>query len=186
MLIFTGLRKDRDMKQNFIKTDTENLKDNVFSLIGNDWMLITAGEMNSWNTMTASWGQLGIMWNLPVSVCYIRPQRYTAEFVEQNEFYTLSFFSEQYRNALKFCGSRSGRDYDKAKETGLSPMQTENGSVAFEQARLILECRKLYTDVLKKESFASGQHMNRHYPNDDFHRIYMGEIVNSWINPGDF
>ena len=97
------------------------IKENAIKLIGKDWALITAGDESGYNTMTASWGGLGQLWNKDVCFIFIRPQRYTYEFIEKNELFTMSFYPEEYRKALSFCGTKSGRDYDKAKETGLTP-----------------------------------------------------------------
>ena len=165
------------MKDNFRKLDVLSIKDNVFKLIGDDWMLITSGNLQSYNTMTASWGFMGILWNKPIAVCFIRPQRYTLDFVEKNEYFTLSFFSEKYRKALEFCGSRSGRDWDKAKETGLTPILTDTGNVTFSQARLVLECHKLYADTIREENFILKELVLKNYPGKDFNRFFLGEVV---------
>ena len=100
------------------KIDPKTLNQNVFSAIGEQWMLITAGTADRCNTMTASWGGLGVIWGAPAATCYIRPQRYTKEFVDQEEYFTLSFLGEESRKALQLCGSKSGRDTDKIKECG--------------------------------------------------------------------
>jgi flavin reductase (DIM6/NTAB) family NADH-FMN oxidoreductase RutF len=155
-----------------------DITDNVFKLLDKDWMLVTAGTLEDYNTMTASWGHLGILWNLPMAIAYIRPQRYTYEFANRFEDYTLSFFTDRHRTALQFCGTRSGRDFDKATETGLTPVQTEKGNVFFEEARLVLECRKVYEDDLKKKNFLLPEVVKKNYPKNDFHRFYMGEIMN--------
>jgi len=165
--------------EGFNTISPEAITDNVFKLLDKDWMLITAGTLDHYNTMTASWGHMGIMWNLPVSICWIRPQRYTFNFAEKYSHYTLSFFTEEYRKALQFCGSKSGRDFDKAAETGLTPVATEGGKVFFQEARLVMECRKLYSDDLKSEKFIAPDLATTHYPTKDFHRFYMGEIVHA-------
>ena len=121
------------MKEFKIIKPTE-ITDNVFKLLDKDWMLVTAGSPDDYNTMTASWGHMGIIWNLPVAIAYIRPQRHTYGFANRYEDYTLSFFTETYRAALQFCGTRSGRDCDKAAEAGLTPVQTERGNVIFREA----------------------------------------------------
>ena len=164
--------------QEFSSINPTAITDNVFKLLDKDWMLVTAGNLEHYNTMTASWGHMGIMWNLPVAIAWIRPQRYTFEFAEKYNHFTLSFFTEEYRKALQFCGTKSGRDYDKAKETGLTPVATDSGNVFFQEARLVLECRKLYSDDLKAEKFIAQDLPTRHYPTRDFHRFYMGEIEN--------
>ncbi len=169
--------KMKIMPREFIEARPGELPDNLFELIGGEWMLVTAGNPERFNTMTASWGTAGVLWNLPVAICYIRPQRYTFEFAEASPYYTLSFLEPGNRDILQFCGSYSGRDADKVKETGLKPLTTRLGNVFYEQCRLVLECRKLYADRLKEESFIVGGLVGRHYPGKDFHKFYIGEIV---------
>ena len=161
----------------FTQIKPTDINDNVFKMLDKDWMLVTAGKLEDYNTMTASWGHMGIMWNLPVAIAYIRPQRHTFGFVNRYEDYTLSFFTDKHRTALQFCGTRSGRDCDKAAETGLTPIATEKGNVSFEEVRLVLECRKIYEDDIKKKNFILPDLAKKHYPKNDFHRFYMGEII---------
>jgi flavin reductase (DIM6/NTAB) family NADH-FMN oxidoreductase RutF len=153
------------------------ITDNVFKLLDKDWMLVTAGKLDDFNTMTASWGHLGILWNLPIAIAYIRPQRYTYGFANRYDHYTLSFFTETYRPALQICGTKSGRDCNKVEEAGLTPMETIHGNVTFREARLVLECRKIYQDHLKKEHFLIPEVATKNYPKDDFHQFYMGQII---------
>ncbi|MBN1989985.1 MAG: flavin reductase family protein [Bacteroidales bacterium] len=152
----------------------------VFDLIDNQWMLITAGNTDKMNTMTASWGTLGILWNKPIAIIFIRPQRYTYEFIEANDLFSLSFFDESYRDALEFCGTKSGRDYNKPEETGLTTTPTPNGAIAFNEAELILECKKLYFGDIKEMNFLDPTIVSRNYPHKDFHRFYIGEIIGSY------
>lgn len=149
---------------------------NPFKMIGKDWMLVTAGDENGWNTMTASWGFMGVMWGKNVAVAAIRPQRYTKEFIDKSEYFTLSFFTEEYRSALAFCGKYSGRDKDKAAETGLAPIFADN-TTAFEQAETIIVCRKLYAQDMKPECFTDTSCDEQWYPNKDYHTAYIGQIV---------
>ena len=165
----------------FQKLDPLKISDNIFRLIGNDWMLITAGSQNAFNTMTASWGAMGVLWNKKVAVIFIRPQRYTRKFVEENEYFTLSFFEKQHRNILQLCGTKSGRDTDKIKETGLKPLITETGNIGFEQSRLILECKKFYAGDLKHNNFIRREIIDKNYPEHDFHRMYIGEIEKGYV-----
>lgn len=153
----------------------EELSDNPFRLIGKDWTLITAGTPDSYNTMTASWGGLGILWNKPAATVYVRPTRHTYGFMEKNDEFTLSFFSEEFRSALNFCGSKSGRDYDKALETGLTAIPV-GGSTAFEQARLVLLCKKIYFQDMDSRNFLD-EGAEKFYPAKDYHRIYIGEVL---------
>lgn len=163
--------------KHFTELNPLDLDESAFRLIGKEWMLITAGTMDGWNTMTASWGGMGELWFKPAAFIFIRPQRYTLEFVEKEPVFTLSFFDESYRTALNFCGTRSGREFDKAAETGLTPFVTENGSVAFEEARIVMECRKLYTQELDPNGFLDDAIVPKCYPDSDFHRMYVGEVL---------
>ena len=160
----------------FKKINASDINESVFDLIGKDWALVTSGSADNFNTMTISWGGAGIMWGKPVAFTFIRPQRYTFEFIEKNDYYTMSFFDEKYRDALKFCGSKSGKDYDKVKETGLTPAFTENGSVYFEEAKLVLECKKMYAQSLNAESITDHESVDKWYDND-FHKMYISEIT---------
>lgn len=159
----------------FREISYKDIKRNPFAMIGDEWMLITAGNEEKYNTMTASWGSVGILWGKPVAITYVRPQRYTYEFMETCEYSTLSFYDEAYRSALQFCGSRSGRDYDKAKETGLTPLFVD-GTAAFAEANLILVCKKLYFDDLEPSHFSTTEVETACYPDKDYHRVYVSEI----------
>ncbi|MDR1055880.1 MAG: flavin reductase family protein [Prevotellaceae bacterium] len=161
------------------KFDILKLHESSPKLIGKDWMLITSGNEGKFNTMTASWGTLGELWNKPVVVVFIRPQRYTFEFMEANDYFTLCFFDENYRDALNLLGTKSGRDSNKIEESGLTPVKTENG-IAFGEGRIIIECKKLYADFLNSDAFIDRKLVDYVYPDGDFHKMYVGEIVNVW------
>lgn len=162
---------------NEFKTIKANeLTDNVFSIIGKDWMLITSGSVDNYNTMTASWGGMGHLWNKNVCFIFVRPSRYTYEFMEKNDNFSLSFFNEEWRNALTICGKKSGRDIDKAKETGLIPIPGNNQTTGFDQARLIIECKKLYYQDIIPEQFLDPT-IEKNYNGSDYHRMYVGEIL---------
>ncbi len=150
-------------------------------LIGKDWMLISAGNTSEGcNTMTASWGCMGVLWNKPVAIAYVRPQRFTYLFTEANEYMTMCFFEEDKRDILKFCGSHSGRDCDKIKECGLSPIDVAEGkSVIFGEAKLALLCKKLYVSDIKEENFIERSLLSN-YPAKDYHRQYICEIVKAF------
>ena len=168
------------MNENFRAIEPKQILDNPFSLIGDDWMLITAGNMEHHNTMTASWGGVGVLWNKPVATIYIRPQRYTKPFVDNNEYFTLSVLPNEMREVLTYCGRKSGKDVDKDKECNLTPFTAVCGneqSVAYEQARLVLVCRKLYADSIKPECFMDTGLDEKNYPNKDYHQMYIAEIV---------
>ena len=165
-----------DMPDLLHAVDPRSIADNAFKLIADDWMLITAGDIQSFNTMTASWGALGELWHKKICICFIRPTRYTYEFMEKSELFSLSFFDEKYRAALDFCGKVSGRTTNKVRQTGLTPIVSEQGAIYFCEARLVFVCRKLYADNLDPELFLSEE-IARNYPGKDYHRIYIGEVL---------
>ena len=153
----------------------EDLPENAIKLIGSEWTLITAGTRDSFNMMTASWGGLGALWNKPVAYIFVRPQRYTFEFVEKNDFFTLTFFDEAGHDALDLCGSKSGRDFDKMHVPGLTPMEFASGAIYYAESRLAIECRKLYWQDLTPDNFLDPE-IAEMYPGNDYHRMYVGEI----------
>lgn len=163
------------MNQGFSEVSIDSLMMNPFMKIGTQWMLVTSGNMDSWNTMTASWGGLGVIWNRNVSYVFVRYSRFTYEFMEKNSTFTLSFFPEKYRDALNYCGSHSGRDVDKAVETGLVPFSSSAGSVSFNQSELILVCKKLYAGSIDPEDFIDPT-VQDNYKTKDYHKMYVGEI----------
>jgi flavin reductase (DIM6/NTAB) family NADH-FMN oxidoreductase RutF len=163
------------METGFLPLDPAVVQDNVFKLIGKDWMLITAGTRDSFNTMTASWGGMGVLWDKKVSFAFVRPTRYTFEFLEQSEIYTLSFLDEQYRDILMYCGTKSGRDVNKVAETSLTPVFGDC-AVYFAEARLVIECRKIYAQDIVPANFLD-QTIDDYYPKKDYHRMYIGEIT---------
>ncbi len=164
----------------FKEVKPESLELKPFSAIGTDWMLITAGDEEKCNTMTASWGGLGILWNKKVATAYIRPQRYTKQFVDANDTFTLTFFDQKYREALNICGTLSGKDCDKIKKAGLTPCYMD-GTVAFEEANLVFVCRKLYADDLRPENFIDRECDVKHYPTKDYHTMYIAEVVKAYV-----
>lgn len=153
-----------------------DLQLNPFTKIGSQWMLITAGNEEKYNTMTASWGGMGVLWGKNTITTYIRPQRYTKEFVDANDTFTVSFYGSQYKEALNICGSLSGRDCDKTAKAGLTPYFVD-GTTAFNEAELILVCRKLYQDAMPPENFIAKENDAKWYPNKDYHTMYISEIV---------
>lgn len=153
----------------------KDLKENVFSLLDDRWMLVTAGEEGSFNTMTASWGGFGVLFHKNVATIYIRPQRYTLEFLEKYDTFTLSFLEEGHRNTLATLGKRSGRDMDKMKDSGLTPLFTEAGIPYFQEANLVLCCKKLLAQDLDPKGFLD-ESIFEHYPQKDYHRMYIAEI----------
>ena len=158
------------------KIDIKALQGNAVSMFDDKWCLITAGNKDSYNTMTASWGAMGELWNKDVCFIFIRPQRYTLEFTEREELFTLSFFGEKYKKALGFCGRNSGRDCDKAKETGLTPMEID-GSMSFEESETVIVCKKLFYQDIDPQGFIDKAIDGVCYPEKDYHRMYVGEVI---------
>ena len=162
--------------KNYREMLPEEFDRSPFRLIGKDWLLITAPDStkeSGANAMTASWGGLGVLWNTPVATVYVRPQRYTYGLLENCERFSLCVLGSEYKKTLAFCGSQSGRDYDKLKECGLETEKID-GVPVISDARVIMVCKKLYADDLKEDKFIDTEHLS-HY-NGDFHRFYILEI----------
>jgi flavin reductase (DIM6/NTAB) family NADH-FMN oxidoreductase RutF len=159
----------------FQEIPVSELQFNPFTMISKEWMLVTAGNAEKCNTMTASWGGLGVLWHKPVSTIYIRPSRYTLEFLDKESHYSLCVFDESHRQALNYCGSHSGRDGDKIKAAGLTPVFTEKAPY-FNEAKLVFICRKLYKQTMEPECFIDSSLDAANYPNKDYHKVFIGEI----------
>jgi flavin reductase (DIM6/NTAB) family NADH-FMN oxidoreductase RutF len=151
------------------------INENVCKLIGNDWLLVTAKKDNQVNTMTASWGGLGVMWGRDVTFTVIRPQRYTKEFVDNSTHFSLSFYENKYKDRLSYLGRVSGRDEDKITKSGLTVVE-DLGTPYFEEAKLVLICKKLFTQPLNENNFLDTSLIDKWYPNKDFHQLYISEI----------
>ena len=170
----------------FTKINPREIQGNVFELIGDKWMLVTPSKSDKYprfNSMTASWGGMGIMWGKPVANCVVRPVRYTYDFMEAADYFTLSFLPEEYREALNAFGVKSGRDCDKfalANEHGLNPAETEDGHYYFPAADITLVCRKIYYQDIDPANFIDKD-IDRNYPQKDYHRMYVGEVVGAWV-----
>ncbi len=161
----------------FREIEIDELSFNPFDKIGKQWMLITAGDSKKCNTMTASWGALGIMWGKKTATVYIRPQRYTKEFVDGSDLFTISFLAGEYRKALNFCGSFSGREVENKWEmAGLHPFFTD-GTSAVEEAEMVFVLKKLYHQELKPECFDAKENETKWYPDKDYHTMYIAEIL---------
>jgi flavin reductase (DIM6/NTAB) family NADH-FMN oxidoreductase RutF len=148
-------------------------------LWNNRWLLLTCGDYSekTFNTMTVAWGSMGTMWNKPFVQVVVRPSRYTYQFMEKYKTFTLCVFPEKHRDALQLLGSRSGRDSDKIRESGLTPIACQKiDAPGFAEAELIIECRKIYFDDMAADHFLDSD-ITSHYPEKDHHRIYFGEII---------
>ncbi len=153
----------------------EEFNESVFKVIGKDWLLLAGTVDGKTNAMTASWGGMGIMWGKPVAYVFIRPQRYTKEFVDNSQGMTISVFGEDKRKMLSYFGTVSGRDEDKIAKSGLTKVE-DNGQVYFDEARVAMVCRKLYAQELKQECFVDKDSDAKWYPDKDYHTMYVMEI----------
>lgn len=153
----------------------EDFNESVFKVIGKDWLLLSGTVNGKTNAMTASWGGMGIMWGKPVAFVFVRPQRYTKEFLDNGEGMAISVFDASYRKLLSYFGTVSGRDEDKIAKSGLTKVE-DNGQVYFGEARIAMVCRKLYAQEMKSECFIDKESEERLYPNKDYHTMYVMEI----------
>ena len=171
-------------KDNFTEISPYDFSSAVFNDIAKKWMLIGTpdSENGRVNAMTASWGGVGVIWNRPYAVCFIRPQRYSFDLAEKCDKIALSFLeeTENSREIYNVCGTKSGRDIDKIKETGLTPIDFD-GAVAFAEAYVVIVGKKIYTDMIKPECFLDEALINTYYPNKDFHKIYLCEIEKIYV-----
>lgn len=147
----------------------------ILSVFDKKWALLTAGDSDKFNTMTISWGGLGTIWGKPVATVYVRTSRYTHDFMDANDFFTVSFYPEEFKQILGVLGSKSGRDMDKMKESGLTPVQTGE-SMSFKEAEITLICRKLFRQQLDVASIPEDV-AKAMYEGQAPHDMYIGEIV---------
>ena len=147
----------------------------IFSQFDKKWALLTAGSIEKHNTMTISWGGLGTIWNKPVATVYVRKSRYTHEFMDDNEYFTVSFYPETFKNRLSILGSVSGRDEDKIKRACITPVKAGK-SVSFKEAEVTLVCKKLFKQELSPENIPEDI-VKSMYLDNDFHDMYIGEVV---------
>lgn len=174
-----------DWQSQYVKIEATDLPDNVVDLIGKQWMLVTAGNRNSYNTMTASWGAIGYMWGKPATFIVVRDTRHTYRFLEREASFTLSFFSEEHRGALRICGTKSGRDTDKVAEAALTPLETPTGLMSFKEARMIVECKKMFVQEIDTANLTEPYKekvIKDFYTKDTAkHEQFISEITNIWI-----
>lgn len=164
-----------------------DLKFNPAAVFAGSWMLITAGnEKDGYNTLTASWGQIGSLWSstgaqntspggLPVATIFVRPQRYTKEFLDKESYYTIGIYDNQYKKALSYLGARSGREEDKVAKAGLKPVFIDD-TTYIDGAELVLICRKLYQAPILESGFVDQEVMEKTFPQKDYQEMYIGQI----------
>ena len=160
----------------FREISTAEIKENVFELFKTNWGLVTAGDSDGFNTMTVSWGAVGELWGKDMATIYIRPQRYTEEFLNKSDYFTISFYPLDMKKQIHgVCGSKSGRDVDKVKECGITPCFDENAPY-FKEAQLVLVCKKVAKAKFDPCDFIDGSIDGSWYPDKDYHYVYYGEI----------
>ncbi|MDF2543721.1 MAG: hypothetical protein K0S47_3439 [Herbinix sp.] len=160
----------------FKEITPESLRKSTFQLIGKDWMLVTAGTEDNLNSMTASWGGLGVMWGKNVAYIVVRPHRYTKEFIDREDSFSLSFFETGYRKMLNYMGSVTGRNEDKIVKSGLTVVM-QDGTPCFQEASLVLICKKMFKQTLDPNCLLDEQQKNVWYPSGDNHTLYIAEIT---------
>lgn len=160
----------------FVSKDIGSYTLNPFNEISKGNFLVTAGNKDAFNTMTAGWGAVGVMWYKNIAVSVIRPQRYTREFADNNEYFSLCFFDDEHADVLKYCGTNSGRDVDKCKGADITPA-FDRQAPYFEEARRVIICKKIYVGQVEPERFIDPEIEKKWYPIKDHHRVYVGEIV---------
>ena len=149
-------------------------------LFGEDWALLAAGNQESMNAMTIGWGQFGILWQRPIMTVYVAPERYTNEFLDKNDYFTVVGFPKTQKEALLYMGTHSGRDEDKIKKAGLTPEFTELGNPIFKEGNLAVECKIIYKEPFKKDLM--DEKTLEFYKNRGIspHITYIGEVVHVW------
>ena len=164
----------------FKEINVNDINENFIKNIGDEWMLITAGDQK-YNMMTASWGFAGVMWGFPTAIAAVRPQRYTMEFLKSKDYFTLSFYGDD-KTMHTVCGKESGREVNKTEKTGLTPLfDPTTNAPYFDEARLVLICKKVYTQDLDSSAFLEEDIKTKWYPNSDYHTMFYGKIEKALV-----
>ena len=174
------------MEKSFVAIKPEDIKENPIKLFGEDWAVVAAGDKDNFNELTVSWGALGDAWwdNMPIAIIFVSATRYTHKFLEEHETFSINIFPKEFRKAVAYIGSHSGRNEDKVKATGLDVEFSENDTPLFPQARLIIESRKVYSHDLDRNKFSEsliGNYAQKKFQGVVPHTVYFGEIINCWI-----
>lgn len=162
----------------FQSVDIKSLEENAVSLFADNWFVVTAGNETDFNQMTISWGALGQIWGYPSATIYIRTTRHTFPYLNREKYFTLCAFDEEYRDKVQYIGSHSGRDVNKIEATGLTPKTTELGNVYYEEARLVIECEKMYFSDINPINIADPKALKIYENEPAMHRMFIGKIVN--------
>ena len=147
----------------------------IFSQFHEKWALLSAGSKENHNSMTISWGGLGTLWSKPVATVYVKPIRHTYQFMEKNEYFTISFYPEKYKLALNVMGSISGRNNDKDTISGLTVKEVGK-AVTYEEAEITLLCKKIYFQDMVRDTMPNDV-IEQYYTKEEPHRMYVGEVI---------
>ena len=173
------------MDDSFVSISPKDIKENPIKLFGDDWAVVAAGNKSDFNELTVSWGALGDAWwdNMPIAIIFVSATRYTQQYLEANDTFSINVFPPEYRKQTAYIGSHSGRNEDKVKATGLKVDFTENNTPVFPESRLIIECRKVYSHNLDRSKFSDsliGNYAQKKFQGVIPHTVYFGEIINCW------
>jgi flavin reductase (DIM6/NTAB) family NADH-FMN oxidoreductase RutF len=177
--------KNKPFLELFRPLEPAAMTGNVFKLVGEDFTVITAGTELDYNSMTASWGGWGILFNEPATWCLLRASRYTLEYIRRENLYTMCYFDDQYKDQVLLFGSSSGRDSDKMKQHTLTAVETPEGSIAYKEARLIIECELIEITTVRPDDFYTAdarQFITDAYEDaHDYHKLVFGKIARVWV-----
>lgn len=177
--------KDKSFDELFTSIEPNQIPEDVFTLVGKDYSVITAGTLSDYNSMVASDGGMGLLMSKPVTFCGLRGSRYTLEIILKDKIYTMSYFEEQFKDQFMLFGQKSGRDSDKMKETTLTPVSTPSGKVSYKEAKIIIECELAQTHTVNMDEVYADK--NKTFYTDaynevgSYHKIVFGDITNVWI-----
>ncbi|MDR1451044.1 MAG: hypothetical protein LBI57_01730 [Helicobacteraceae bacterium] len=158
------------------EADIKEFEGGIIARMSKDWALLAAGSAEDYNAMTVSWRLMGYLWERPVVVCFVRPQRFTRNFVDKNDGFSLTFFGKETKTRVhKVFGFESGKDIDKAAKAKAQPIVFDGGAIGFEEAKETISCRKIYADDFNSKNFLDRS-IDKLY-DGDYHRFYIGEIV---------
>ncbi len=179
--------KDKSFEELFKKVEPTELTDNVFKLVGQDYTVITAGTDSAFNSMTASWGGWGQLFEVPVTWCFLNASRYTLEFIKKEQTYTMTYFPEQFKEQVIAFGSKSGRNSDKMKETTLTHVKTPSNNITYKEAKLVIECKLVEITETNPKDFYSDKGKDfvekgmKDGNGKEYHKLVFGDITNVWV-----
>lgn len=177
--------KTRSFDELFDTIDVRNIKEDVFTLVGEDYGILTAGTLEKFNSMVTSWGGWGIVFGKPGVFHFLRSNRYTLELMREQKTYTMSFFDSEFKDDIMQFGMKSGRDTDKMKETKLTGVQTPDGNPAYKEAKIILECRLAEVTTVSPEDFYNDEDrkfvVDANAETGEYHKLVLSQITNAWV-----